>query len=167
MMTQAEKISAISQGWESIVVTGELSPVEAALSITMHRLMGSKEATTLVHRFGVGIPYSDVRYWNNKWAKSVTMEHKTMLPPGFITGRRVHVTFDNSDGKQHTLSGAHTIHHTTGTVFQARYPHDITSNILLTTDIIDKQKADYGSFKIPKKRTPHPSFPEFIDEYKN
>jgi hypothetical protein len=99
------------------------------------------------------------------------MEHKTMLPPGFITGRSVHVTFDNSDGKQQTLTGAHTTHHTTGTVFQVRYPQDlITSNTPtqhIQFDIIDEEKVDYGSFKIPKKRTPPPSFPEFIDEYKS
>ena len=41
-----------------------------------------------------------------------------MLPKGFIPRRSVHVTFDNSDGKQQTLSGHHTTLHTTGTIFQ-------------------------------------------------
>ena len=41
-----------------------------------------------------------------------------MLPPGFINGKTIHVTFDNSDGKQQTLTGTDTTHHTTGTVFQ-------------------------------------------------
>ena len=47
------------------------------------------------------------------------MEHKKMPPPGFIQGRSVHITFDNSHGKQHTLTWSQTTHHTTGTIFQA------------------------------------------------
>ena len=30
-----------------------------------------------------------------------------MLPPGLFKGRSVHITLDNSDGKQQTLTGAH------------------------------------------------------------
>ena len=81
------------------MVTGECSPLGVALCMTIHRLTGSKEATNLIYRCGVGISYTDVRLLNNKWAKCVTMEHKKMLPPGFIKGRSVHITFDNSDGK--------------------------------------------------------------------
>ena len=113
---EAEKLSAISQSWEKMV-TGERLPLGTALSLTLHRITGSKEATTLLNRCGMGITYSDVRDLNNNWAKTVTMEHRRMLPPGFFTGRSVHVTFDNSDGKQQTLTGAHTTHHTTGDNF--------------------------------------------------
>ena len=34
------------------------------------------------------------------------------------------------------------------------------------SNIIDNVKPDHGSFKIPKQRTPPPSFPEFKDEHK-
>ena len=47
-----------------------------------------------------------------------------MLPPGFITGRSVHIKFDNSDDKQQTLTGAQTTHHTTGTIFQTAHVDD-------------------------------------------
>ena len=55
---------------------------------------------------------------NNIWEKSVKMDHKHVLPPVFINGKTIHVTFDNSDGKQQTLTGTDTTHHATGTAFQ-------------------------------------------------
>ena len=42
---EAEKISAISQSWEKMV-KAERSPLGTALSLTIHRITGSKEATT-------------------------------------------------------------------------------------------------------------------------
>ena len=91
---------------------------------------------------------------NNNWAKSVTMQHKKMLPPGFIPGRSIRITFDNSDGKQQTLTGSHTTHHTTCTIFQAVYPYDAKSTPKANekTDIVDQEKPVYESIKIPKKR---------------
>lgn len=167
---EAEKLSAISQSWEK-VVTGERLPLGTALSLTLHRITGSKEATTLLNRCGVGITYSDVRDLNNNWAKTVTMEHKKMLAPGFITGRSVHVTFDNSDGKQQTLTGAHTTHHTTGTIFQTWHPGEVEVSTKQKgqpdLDMFDHEEHDYGIFKIPKKRASPPSFPEFSDSYKD
>ena len=74
----------------------ERSPLGTDLSVTIHRIKGRKEATTLLNRCGVGIPCTDVHDLNSKWAKSITMEHNKMLPPGFIQGRSVHITFDNS-----------------------------------------------------------------------
>ena len=167
---EAEKISAISKSWEKLI-TKERTPLGIALSLTVHRITGSKEATTLLNRCGVGIPYTDVRYLNNNWAKSVTMEHKKMLPPGFIRGRSVHVTFDNSDGKQQTLTGAHTTHHTTGTIFQTRHPGDqevITVNIG-SSSVNNEEEPDYGAFTISKNKRNlfPPSFPGFRDEYKD
>ena len=166
---EAEKISAISQSWEKMD-KAERSPLGTALSLTIHRITGSKEATTLLNRCGVGIPYTDVRDLNNKWAKSITMEHKKLLPPCFIQGRSVHITFDNSDGKQQTLTGSQTTHHTTGTIFQAVHEDDptaVTASKQEQSNIIDQQEADYGSFKIPKKRAPPPSFPDYTDDYRD
>jgi len=91
---EAEKISPLSQSWEK-TVKPERSPLGTAPSLTIHRITGSKETTTLLNRCGVGIPYTDVPDLNNRWAKNVTMKHKSMLPPGFILGRSVQITFDN------------------------------------------------------------------------
>ena len=90
------------------------------MSLCLHRVTGSKEATQMYHHAGFGSSYTDVRTLTKTWAKSISMHHKKMLPPGFMKKRSVHVTFDNSDGKQQTLTGDHTTHHTTGTIFQAR-----------------------------------------------
>jgi len=91
-----------------------------------------------------------------------------MLPPGFIQGRSVHITFGNSDGKQKT--GSQTTHHTTGTIFQAVHEEDttaVTASKQEQSNIIDQEEPDYGSFKIPKKRAPPPSFSDFTDDYRD
>ena len=56
---EAEKLSAISQSWEK-AITGECLPIGTALSLTLHRITGGKEATTLLNCCGVGITYNDV-----------------------------------------------------------------------------------------------------------
>eukprot|EP00794_Sanderia_malayensis_P008248 gene8248-9129_t len=168
--SQAEKIAAIAECWERLI-TNERTPTATALSLTLHRVTGSKEATKLLHHCGMGISYTDVRLLTNKWAQAISMDHKKMLPPGFTTERSVHITFDNSDGKQQTITGDHTTHHTTGTVFQMRQPKE-------TQVVIDNEKQpiltdegedefNYGHYKIPKKRASPPSFPEFEDIYSN
>ena len=43
----------------------ERSPLGTALSVTIHRIKGSKEATTLLNRCGVGIPCTDVHDLNS------------------------------------------------------------------------------------------------------
>lgn len=93
-----------------------------------------------------------------------------MLPPGFTAGQSVHITFDNSDGKQQTLTGAQTTHHTTGTIFQAVRADDTptsTASKQEQSSLIDQEEPDYGTFKIPKKRAPPPSFPDFNDDYRD
>ncbi|XP_064609622.1 glycine receptor subunit alpha-2-like [Liolophura sinensis] len=98
------------------------------------------------------------------------MAHKSMLPPGFITGRSVRVTFDDSDGKQQTPTESQTTHHTTGTIPQTTLstdthdPHPLPSHEL---DIPGQEESDYSSYEIPNKRTPPPSFPLFTDNYRN
>ena len=44
---EAEKISAVSQSWEKLI-TGQRSPLGTALSPTIRRITGSKEATTFL-----------------------------------------------------------------------------------------------------------------------
>ncbi len=162
-----EKITALSQSWEAMV-TGERAPLNIALGLTVHRLTGSKETSKLLHHAGIGISYSDVRMLNNLWAKSVTMDHKHMLPPGFINGKTIHVTFDNSDGKQQTLTGTDTTHHTTGTVFQISKAFEKEARREnIESDLIDNEKQDYGCYKIPRNRKDPPVFPDHVDEFED
>lgn len=51
---QVERIAAITQSWESLI-SKKRSSTATALSLTLHRITGSKEATTLLYRSGMGI----------------------------------------------------------------------------------------------------------------
>ena len=61
---QAEKINTISECWERLL-TNRRTPTTIALSLTLHRITGSKEATQLYHHAGLGISYADVRLFTN------------------------------------------------------------------------------------------------------
>ena len=152
-----------SQSWEGMM-TGERAHSNIALGLMFHQLTGNKEASKLLHHAGIGISYSDVRMLNTVWAKSVKMHHKNMLPPGFIKGRAIHVTFDNSDGKQQTVTGMDTTHHTIGTVFQVSKPLEESEREEDETDtyLIDEEKKD-----IPRSLKDPPTFPEHVDEFEN
>ena len=170
---QAETIAAITECWERLI-TKKKTATASAMSLTLHRLTGSREATTLYHHAGMGISYTDVRCLTNTWGKSISLSHKKILPPGFKKHRSVHVTFDNSDGKQQTLTGDHTTHHTTGTIFQVRYAGEaldddgeLTSGNKRIPDEDNPEETDFRDYTIPKKRKSPKSFPEFTDKYSN
>ena len=116
-VNEANKIWALSSDWEMLLTKGK-SAKAVSLSLSVHRLTGSKEVIKYLHHCGHGISYKDVQDLNTEWAKSVKQSQHHKLLAGFKKGRPVHVSIDNSDGKQQTLTGAHTTHYTNGTVFQ-------------------------------------------------
>ena len=123
---QAEKISMVAESWERLI-TNKSTQNTTSLSLTVHRITGSKEAITLLHHFGVGISYNDARLIINYWASCNTLNHRGMLPPGFSSNESIHITFDNSDGRQQTITGSQTTDHTTCIIFQVK--SDNNSNI--------------------------------------
>ena len=156
----SEKIWAISSDWESLV-THERSAKSAAMSLTIHRITGSKEVASLIHKCGHGLSYSDVRLLNNTWAQQVTSKSVSKVALGVIPGRAPHVTLDNSDGRQQTLTGAYTTHHTNGTIFQSWLPTDTepqNKELMLPAEknlyMRNEGNEDYGDYKIPCKANP-------------
>ena len=97
-----------------------------------------------------------MRFLTNTWTKDVLMNYTKILKTEFSDGKSIHVTFDNSDGKQQILTAYHTTHHTTGTVFQANQPidTDVTNHTSLDiqTEPMQSRIQNYGNYKIPKKR---------------
>ena len=114
---QAEKNSMVAEIWE-ILMTNKRTPTTSSLSLTVHRITVSKEATTLHQRLGVGISHNDVRLIANYWTSCITLNHRGILRPGLSSNEPIHRAFDNSDGRQQTINGSQTTHHTTGTMFQ-------------------------------------------------
>ena len=135
----------------------------------MHRITGSNEARTLLHRPGVGIFYNDVRLITNYWAGCITLNHRAMLSPGFSSNEPIPITLDNSDGRQQTITGGQTTHHTTGTIFQVKSDNNNNNNNTEypeESDILDDdEETDFGEFKIRKKRASPPRIPNFNDEF--
>ena len=168
--SRRKKVAAITECWERLM-TRKKTPTATAITLTLHRMTGSVEATKLYHHAGFGCSYTDVRCLTNTWAKSISLSHKKMLPGGFMKKRSIHVTFDNSDGKQQTITGDHTTHHTTGTIFQARYAgEDTDADMNQMQEEVEKniEEPDFGNYTIPKKKRKSPKpFPGFTDRYYN
>jgi len=78
----AQKIWCVSSDWESLI-THQRSAKSTALSLTVHRMTGSKEVTMLLNNTGHGISYSDVRLVNNTWAQQVTEQSRRQINPMF------------------------------------------------------------------------------------
>ena len=112
---------------------------------------------------------TDVRLLTNTWAKGITQNYKMILKKQFSNRASVHISFDNSDGKQQTLTGYHTTHHTTGTIFQ---PNNVRNNDeafyleeFHSDNGIEEGEINYGVYKIQRKRESIQSFPEFSDHF--
>ena len=116
----------VAESWERLI-TNKCTPTTTSLSLTVHRITGSKETTTLLHRYGVGISY-DVRLITNYWASCIILNHRGMLPPGFLSNDQIHITFDNPDGRHQTITGGQTAHHTTSTIFQVKLDNNNNNN---------------------------------------
>ena len=96
--------------WESSerLITNKYTPTTTSLSLTVHRITGIKEATTLLHHLRAGISYNEVRLITNYWASYIILNHRGMLPPGFSSNEPIHKTFNNSDERQQTITGGQT-----------------------------------------------------------
>ena len=151
--SESEKIATIAECWERLI-TNRRTPTATARSLALHRVTGSTEATQILKKCGFGI--------------------SEMLPKGFTKKKSVHVTFDNSDGKQQTLLGYNTTHHhTNGTIFQLSNPavETIDASCERQVDLEEENEestSNFSTFRIPPKRNRKlpPPFPEFSDECK-
>ena len=56
----------VTESWERLI-TNKHAQTTTSLSLILHRITGRKEATTLLHRLGVGIFYNDVRLITSYW----------------------------------------------------------------------------------------------------
>ena len=54
------------------------------------------ETSRVLHRGGISTSYSNIRLLTSAWADAVTMEHATIVQPGLVKGRAVHIIFDNA-----------------------------------------------------------------------
>ena len=97
----------------------------------------------------------------------LTGSKRTIAPINISKGQPTHITIDNSDGPQQTLTGLDTTHHTNATVYNSK--NEQTSTI--TQEIIDDDQEesrpstirninDYNDYKTGK-----PSPPPVIGSY--
>ena len=162
-----QKISSIAQGWEALESHGR-SPLNVAMGLTINRLTGSKETSRVLYCGGISISYSDTGLLTKAWTDAVIMEHANMLPPGSVKGRAVHITFDNSDGRQQTLTGSNTTHHKTGLIFQPLFPEHTRAPLHEPfLHLFFQESADYDSFVILKAWVEPPTAPDFEDKFKD
>ena len=74
----ADRICSISSDWESLIKK-ENSPKAISLSMTVTRIIGSKEMAKLLHKYVQGISYADIRHLNKSWANEVTINNNQIL----------------------------------------------------------------------------------------
>ena len=81
-----------------------------------HRLTGNKEVALALHKLSHSISYTDVRMQNKKLAQNASSQMKA--PKSLMKRIATHVTLENNDGKEETLTGRGTTYDTNFTIFQ-------------------------------------------------
>ena len=109
------KIRYITDAWQRLVVSGE-TPQSTALSIVIHRMTGCKETMNLLSRAGFGSSYTNVCSETKKLADDAR-NYSSFAPATISKGQLKHVTNDNSDRRQQTLTGLATTHYTNSTIY--------------------------------------------------
>lgn len=156
----ANKIWSIASDWHAFISSSS-TPKQKVLSLVLHRMTGSKEAVNYVHKLGHGISYNRVSEINDTWSRSSTKYDNV-----FLKGLPLHSTIDNNDGRQDTITGSGTTHHTNCTFFQPMLKNDLENHTdKLNIEIDDNEDFNnIPSYNIPKyARSEPPPFSEFID----
>ena len=110
--------------WTILSVTGKLLVTGRGLSLEScpQRLLHfrwlsiSCPSLQLLHRRGVGISYTDVLKQIKRFCFD-TQNSCNLVPKNISKGQPTHVTIDNSDGRQQTLTGLATTHHSNATIY--------------------------------------------------
>ena len=158
---QANKVWSISGYWQQLL-TGNPSPSALASGMVIHRVTGSKEVINLLSKSGVTPSYTTILETGKKWAQDTTRELKRRTaPPCMQPIKPTHITLDNNDGRQMTLTGVGTTHDTTGTINQPTLPGEIEyqpsepSEVLYESINDDEyDQIDYGDYKVGMKKSP-------------
>ena len=120
--SQSLKIWYIPYAWQRLVV-GSDSPQSISLSMMIHRMIGCKKTTNLLGRadFDSYIqPYYDSCRGTKKLADDARND-PSFTPEIIPKEQPTHVTIDNSDGRQQTLTGLATTHHTNSTMYVPKF----------------------------------------------
>ena len=102
----ANKIWSIASDWQGLITTID-TPKQMVLSLTLHRVTGSKESVNYIHKLGHDISYNKVSKINDTWSRSLTIDN---------------------DGRQDTLTGSGITHHTNCTLFQPVLSGEVKGN---------------------------------------
>ena len=110
----SNKIWSIASDWSSLI-TGLRSPKQIIVGTNIHRLTASKEVVSILHKAGHSISYNDIRLLNDCWSKLGSTKE---VYNGLLKGHVTHSSLDNNDGRQETMTGQGTTHHTNSLIFQ-------------------------------------------------
>ena len=108
------KIWHIADPCQRLGVVGD-NPQSIALS-KIHRMTGCKETTNVLSRAGFGSSYANVCQETKKLADDGGYDSSFALAT-IPKGQPTHVTIDNSDGRQQTLTRLEAIHDTKSTIY--------------------------------------------------
>ena len=123
--SQATKVWSVAGHWHQLL-TGDPSTSALALGMVIHRITGSKEAINLLSKSGMTPSYTTILETSKKWAQDTTTELKRRKAlPCMQPFKPTHITLDNNDGRQMTLTGAGTTHDATGTINQPTLPGEV------------------------------------------
>ena len=141
--TLAAKIWSLAYDWQTLI-TGQINAKQVLFGMTIHRLTGSKVVINYLHRGNHSISYKNIRIQNLAWEKMAISE--TASASVIKRGLPLHSGIDNNDGRQETLTGYGTTHHTNTLFIQPQAVETETPN---TNETIRIGATHPGTKEIP------------------
>ena len=163
----ATKIWSLASDWESLI-TGAKNGKQIITGSVIGRLTGRKDVLVMLNKLGHSIPYDSYRIQTKHWSEIAS--EKGFLAP-MVKGVSTHVTMDNNDGGQETMTGKGTTHDTNFTIFQPVMKNEVITpdklfhakpkeNLSLESDL--DEKMEIPEYNIGQKKSP-PLFKDFSD----
>ena len=105
----ATEIWSLASDWEALLSTF-VAPKQVLTGMTIHRLTGRKEVSVLLHKMNNAISYNEIRIQNKAWVHMLASVPE--ISKYMMKHTSTHVTIDNNDGQEETVTGEGTSHDT-------------------------------------------------------
>ena len=141
---KATKVTKICSDIESLIPNTTPSLCQILLSLSMYRKTGSSTVIDDLHKFGHGIPYTETKFIEDKWAEW-SEQQSSLLPSNIGKGLITTLLFDNIDWKNKDHKGKET--HNTNSILIQEIPSQCNFTRVNLNPNYDFKRSKNRSFK--------------------
>ena len=158
--TLAAKNWSLASDWEALI-TGEVSAKQMLMGMIIHRITGSKLVIKYLSRLNHVSGYKKILQQNQALERGVMSDSPSGVK--IRTDVPLHSGIDNNDGRQETITGSGTTHHTNSLFFQEESkPNSENTGNIVTLNAIPPGTREIRPYFLGPPKDP-PLIRDFID----